>query len=202
MDLAKPFSATCEVCGNPSLFHLCLAEGRKWTQEHDFCQSHVDETFARHFRHGRVGLYPEPELEATTRFDIEMLVVRKGNWESLCYLREVGGTRRFWSTIGFCDGFALYWLVQHSFNNRPGTHAVFANTIAVLGGTLQEVVIDGHTESEPWFNAFLHIQQAGQTLKVSVRPSDAINLAIFCDVQIWVSKEAFAKLPRTPQRTK
>ena len=93
--------------------------------------------------------------------------------------------------MGYCGSTELYWNVQRPANARPMTHTAFAASIAALGGSLQDVVINGFMETENCFRALLRIRQANELLEVDVRPSNALNFAVVCNVPIFVSEIAW-----------
>jgi bifunctional DNase/RNase len=64
-----------------------------------------------------------------------------------------------------------------------------ATAIVSLGGRLQYVEIDKFFPAEKIYEAKLHIRQMNTQIIVDVRPSDALILAIICDVPIIVSEE-------------
>ena len=59
---------------------------------------------------------------------------------------------------------------------RPLTHDLLKNTIELLGGEIQDVVINSLTNHT--YFAMIRIQQNGELIEVDCRPSDAIALAV------------------------
>ena len=95
--------------------------------------------------------------------------------------------------IGPYDAAALWWQVESFTHARPLTHTAMASVITALGGRLISVVIDKfYPGKEIAYEAKLHIQQMNATLVVDVRTSDAMVLAVVCDVPIFVSKDVLA----------
>jgi len=93
--------------------------------------------------------------------------------------------------MGYCEAASLYLNVQRSTDTEPGAPVIFADAIAVLGGSVQDVLIHGFSDIENCFLASLRIRQGDQLIEVDARPSDAISLAVVCDVPILISPMAW-----------
>jgi bifunctional DNase/RNase len=180
----------CEVCGAPALFYVQAARERRWIEFHAFCVPHGEDFRIQYFPPGPI----EAALSSDARFDIEMLVIRKNEWEAMYYLKEETGARRFCSTMGYCEAVALYWALDPTSAPSSGTHKALADTISSLGGALSDVIIKPREGHEAGFRALLRMRQAGNLAEVPTRPSDAIIVAVLCGVPILVSKDAFARL--------
>jgi len=109
-------------------------------------------------------------------------------------LVEVGGTRQLGLGTGPYEGAALRLELQRYQSPRPRTHQAMAAAISALSGRLRHVMIDKFFPSQQTYEAKLHIDQGNANMVVDVRPSDAIILAVICDVPILVSKEVLATL--------
>ncbi len=68
------------------------------------------------------------------------------------------------------------------------------SAIQALGGALQDVLIDKFEQEI--FHAKLHIDQRGQLISVDVRPTDAIALALMCDLPIEIAESVLNKIPK------
>jgi bifunctional DNase/RNase len=132
-------------------------------------------------------------------FDIDFLF-----WDELrgqppwghCHIEllEAGGHRRLGFAIGLFECVALDRLLQGYSSPRPLTHHAMATAITALRGTLEYVEIDECYPAELTYDAKLHIHQMGVKVVVDVRPSDALVLALICDVPIIVSQDVLAAL--------
>jgi bifunctional DNase/RNase len=189
--LSELSSHVCLVCGDPAIVHFHVARGRRWAGIHHACEQHIDEVLARYFYENPVGSAEQP-FESATPFDIEILLVRSdGPADGVYYLRQPSSGRYFCSTMGYCESAALYLNIESSQPPRPGTHVKFAQTISLLGGLLKDVIITGFLQRENCFCAHLRVQQSDKLHEIDIRPSDALNLAIICNVPIFVSELAW-----------
>lgn len=67
---------------------------------------------------------------------------------------------------------------------RPMTHDLLKSTIEALGGQAKKIVITS-IEKDTYY-AELHIVQNGEDIVIDSRPSDAIALALRCDIPIYM----------------
>lgn len=79
-------------------------------------------------------------------------------------------------TIGAREAESIGWALEGIEFPRPMTHDLLATVVADLGATLTEVRIT-HVDAGTFF-AELVMDRAGETLRISARPSDAIALAV------------------------
>jgi uncharacterized protein len=201
MQLSKPGSKTCEVCGKPTIYRVLRAEQRTWIGEHDFCEQHAKEFHAREYSSDLSETGAERRLDTATRFDIESVLIKSGEWDAFYFLREHGGRRHFSAKIGYCEVVSLYYNLPCSANSQLGTHSAFGRAINALQGTVQDVLIYGFTETEKHFHAFLRIRHVDKLIEVDIRPSDALNLAVVCNVPIFVSEKAWQTYMTSPPET-
>lgn len=101
-------------------------------------------------------------------------------------LTEVDGARSFPIAIGLPEAFAIERRLKDVKIPRPQTHDLLASVIRELGGDLKRIVI--HDLADGVFFAHLVIEQAGRTIEVDSRPSDAIALGVNASVPIYVAE--------------
>ncbi len=99
-------------------------------------------------------------------------------------LREVDSRRYLPIFIGPFEAEAIAVALQGLEPQRPMTHDLLKSVITDLGATVNHILINDLREST--FYARIVISQAGQTLEIDSRPSDAIALAVRSDVPIYV----------------
>lgn len=68
---------------------------------------------------------------------------------------------------------------------RPMTHDLLKNVIEELGGKPKKVVIT-EIKNDTYF-AEIHIEQGDKEIVLDSRPSDAIALAVRCDIPIFMN---------------
>ncbi|MEO6120787.1 MAG: bifunctional nuclease family protein [Acidimicrobiales bacterium] len=105
-------------------------------------------------------------------------------------LQEVGGARRTLPIfIGTSEASAIAHALQGVVSSRPLTHDLLLNLVALLGATVERVVVTELRMSEDCtagtYYAELHLRQAGVARIISSRPSDAIALATRLGVSIY-----------------
>ena len=126
--------------------------------------------------------------------DIE-LVICDARESSPCQfvLREINGPRRLTLQVGRFEAWMLDWELRHEPTPSVPTHRAMAATIRALGGDLKKVTIYDVSEGER-YHAQLHISQGDSPTIVDVRPSDAIVLAVVCNVPINVDSLVWQKI--------
>ncbi|MDX2036843.1 MAG: bifunctional nuclease family protein [Isosphaeraceae bacterium] len=123
--------------------------------------------------------------------ELTRIIISENN-DHLIFLREVDGTRSFPIVIGLFEATSIDRRVKGVSSPRPLTHDLLANTIELLGGDLQDVVINALRDHT--YFAKLRIRHEGELIEVDCRPSDAVAVAVTVDVPIYVAKEILDEL--------
>lgn len=89
--------------------------------------------------------------------------------------------------IGMFEAQAIMFKLQNLFFPRPLTHDLLKNCIEQLSGKIEQVVITKIKENT--YYAEIHILQNDKKVIIDSRPSDAVALAVRCDVPIYVEEE-------------
>ncbi len=98
-------------------------------------------------------------------------------------LREVAGERSIPIMIGSAEATAIAMHLQGMTPPRPMTHDLFKETLDALGRALTEVRVIDFREG-----TFYGELVFGPEVTVSARPSDAIALAVRCEVPVFVAE--------------
>lgn len=98
-------------------------------------------------------------------------------------LTEMTGDRSIPIMIGSAEATAIAMQMQGMTPPRPMTHDLFRDTLAALGRSLTEVRVVDFREG-----TFYGELVFGPEVTVSARPSDAIALAVRCDVPVFVAE--------------
>jgi bifunctional DNase/RNase len=101
-------------------------------------------------------------------------------------LKDTGRDRYLPIWIGPWEASAIAMKLQGLTPERPLTHDLFASTLDELGVRIDRVVIS--TLAEETFHARVFLEQAGRTLEVDSRPSDALALAVRSGVRIFAAE--------------
>ena len=120
---------------------------------------------------------------------LSRIIISEINEQQVIYLREVDGDRQFPILIGIFEATSIDRRVKDYEPPRPLTHDLLVNSIEILGGELDSVVI---TElKEHTYFANLRVRYEGELIEIDARPSDAIAVAVTCNphLPIYVSEE-------------
>src|SRR5262249_29295079 len=104
----------------------------------------------------------------------------------LVMLEEVGGGRAFYLANGVFEATTIDRRLKGLTSPRPLTHDAWASTIAALGGTVENVLINDLLENTYYSEA--RIRQGDRLIRVDVRPSDAFTLALISGVPILIAE--------------
>jgi bifunctional DNase/RNase len=193
---------TCSVsgCTTTPTVHIQRASNRRLVEEGAYCGQHIEDFLTHYYSLQRVGDGTPRSHREGVAFDVEVVLYDgRPDTNSLFFLREVGGGRRLDCATGPFEVWALYVKLARLQAPRPLTHSAMASVITALGGRLDFVVIDSFRPVERVYEAKLHIQQINATIVVDVRISDAVILAVLCDVPIFVSSEVLRLLGQEEQ---
>ena len=97
--------------------------------------------------------------------------------------------------VGVFEANAIALELDKTATPRPMTHDLLRNMARGLGGTVTRVVVSDLKDDT--FFATVWMAQAGETVTVDARPSDAIALALRWDCPIFVSKSVLGRTKGT-----
>jgi bifunctional DNase/RNase len=128
------------------------------------------------------------------QLDVDMVIITEMSDPQVVNLRDVESECWFPLVIGYFEAVCIDRRLRRMTFARPLLHDVFASTITAFGGTLRNVLIDDMRDNV--FFAKLRIERsetgsAEKLMEVDIRPSDAIALAITCDVPIRMPAALF-----------
>lgn len=113
--------------------------------------------------------------------------------QPIVLLRDPESGRYLPIWIGGAEAMSISSHLEGEVPPRPLTHQLLVDTVRALGATLEAVHLTDLREGT--FYAELHLLQGEQEVVVSVRPSDAIAVAIrFGAVPILVDEDLFARV--------
>jgi len=87
--------------------------------------------------------------------------------------------------IGGLEAHNIVMPIQGVMPPRPMTPDLLKTVIEKLGGTVEKVVITNLKDNT--YYAEIHLNQNGQSIVLDSRPSDAIALAVRCNVPIYMN---------------
>lgn len=117
------------------------------------------------------------------------VVICELNPHQAVFLREKNGSREFPIILGLFEATIIDRKIRKLPSTRPLTHDLLFQSIAALGGSLVDVVIN-RVEKQTFF-AQIRLQQADRFVYLDARPSDAIALAVSVepDLAIYVTED-------------
>ena len=121
------------------------------------------------------------------QMELSRIIINEINDQQVIYLREVAGERMFPILIGIYEATSIDRRVKDISSPRPLTHDLLVNLVETMGGEFQDVVISELREHT--YYALLRVRQEGELLEIDARPSDAIAIAVTCDLPIYVNEE-------------
>ena len=93
--------------------------------------------------------------------------------------------------VGVFEANAIALELDKTATPRPMTHDLLRNVTRGLGAAVTRVVVSDLKEDT--FFATVWMEQAGETVTIDARPSDAIALALRWDCPIYVSKSVLGR---------
>jgi bifunctional DNase/RNase len=139
-------------------------------------------------------------MDETRGLELEMIVesvrVHMPTGRYVLLLKEVGLGRILPIWIGQPEASSIAMRLQGVSPERPLTHDLLGNVLAVLGARLERVTI-GSLRDET-FHARLLVVTPDARHEVDARPSDAIALALRLEVPIYAAAEVLDRAAALP----
>jgi uncharacterized protein len=104
--------------------------------------------------------------------------------EQIIVLSEKHGDRHLPIVIGLCEANAIHIRVLGIHPPRPLTHDLLCNTIAVMGGEIDRIVINDLRDGT--YFAQVMVLLKGEEVAIDARPSDAVALAVRAGCPIFI----------------
>lgn len=101
-------------------------------------------------------------------------------------LREADSRKYIPIWIGAFEADAIALALQGHDPQRPMTHDLLKTVFGELGAGISHIIVNDIHDST--FYARIVVEQAGHTLEIDARPSDAIALAVRTEVPIFVEQ--------------
>lgn len=114
--------------------------------------------------------------------------------EQVISLKEKDGDRILPIIIGANEANAIRAKIISSQHPRPLTHDLLINTIHLLGGKIEKVIVDKLADNIFYAKLVIRMEEDGKTYKIDARPSDAVALAVRVGAPIFVVEEILEKL--------
>jgi bifunctional DNase/RNase len=123
--------------------------------------------------------------------ELRRIIISEVDEHQVVILKEVEGDRSFPIVIGIFEATSIRRRVRREDSPRPLTHDLIASVVELLGGDIQDIVIN-ELQEHTYF-AKLRIRKDGELIEVDCRPSDAIALAVTAKVPIYVAEDVLGE---------
>ena len=120
------------------------------------------------------------------QIELKRIIINEINEDQIIVLSEVDGERSLPIVIGLFEATSIDRRVKGLPSPRPLTHDLVVNSIEMLGGEIQDVMISD-LEDHTYF-AKLRVRQEGELVEIDCRPSDAVAVAVTARVPIFVNE--------------
>jgi uncharacterized protein len=135
------------------------------------------------------------KVDGGIRFDVVRIIISEKHDHQVVVLREVGGERTLPIVCGIFEATSMDRKLKQMASPRPLTFDAWANTIAALGGELQDAFLT-ELHDHVYF-ARLRIRQrapVNRLVEIDVRPSDALTMAIHHRVGFFIKDQVLAEV--------
>lgn len=125
------------------------------------------------------------------QMELRRIIISEVDEHQVVILKEVDGDRSFPIVIGIFEATSIRRRVAREHSPRPLTHDLINSVVELLGGEVQDIVIN-ELQEHTYF-AKLRIRKDGELIEVDCRPSDAIALAVTAKVPIYVAEDVLGE---------
>ena len=125
--------------------------------------------------------------------ELRRIIINEVEEDQVVVLAEVDGERALPIVIGLFEASSIDRRVKGLPSPRPLTHDLIVETVELMGGDIQDILI---TElKEHTYFAKIRVRHEGELIAVDCRPSDAIAVAVTARVPIYVNEDVFGEPP-------
>jgi bifunctional DNase/RNase len=123
---------------------------------------------------------------------IRALIVDPNSGSPVLVLRDTEGEGMVPIWVGACEANAIASAIENLAAPRPMTHDLLRNLINQMGYEVVRVTIT-ELKDNTYFSLIQLIDEAGNSISLDARPSDAIALALRCGCPIFVQESILAE---------
>lgn len=129
---------------------------------------------------------PQIEMGEPVEVAVEGVFAAKSDTRIQHFVLLSDGRRKLPIVIGQFEAGSINLPLEGSTPDRPVTHDLLKVVIERLGGEVEKIVIDDLFNTTFYAKIFLRVNDSEET--IDSRPSDAIALALRCNVPIFVAE--------------
>jgi bifunctional DNase/RNase len=177
----------CEQCERPQILHITTVN-----RGGELSEAHLCEECAR-----PVLMQPYPpdtkpvSRAEEVRVEVERVVISEIHDQQVIVLREVEGERRLPFVLGIFEALAVDRALKGVPSPRPLTYDAWLATVAALGAGVQAACI--HEFREHTYFAEVRLHRGGELVRMDVRPSDALMLALKAGAPVLIADRLLAE---------
>ncbi len=183
-------SYRCERCGNPATVHVVLIKQGRTEGENHLCDQCAQRTLWIPNPAGSMAVNLQDEPSREHQVEVEKLIFSESAYQQTIVLREVEGNRRLSIITGYFEATALWWTLKREPSPRPLTHDAWLNTVKLLGAELRTICV--HDRREDTYFAEARLVRSHEQVKVDLRPSDALVIALRASVPFLFTEQLLA----------
>jgi bifunctional DNase/RNase len=183
----------CERCESPQVFHLTTV-----SRSGEVSEAHLCEVCARTvlFEPYPVNSPPQSQPDEVP-VEVERVVISEADDNHFLVFREIAGERRLSFVLGIFEATVISRIVTRMPSPRPLTHDAWLSTVAALGAVVLAVCI--HDRQEATYFAEVRLDRSGELVRVDVRPSDGVSMALKAGAPFLIANPLLAAAS-SPQR--
>jgi bifunctional DNase/RNase len=177
----------CERCERPQVLHITtVSRGGELSEAH-LCEECSRPVLEQPYPSDTRAL----SLSEEVRVEVERVVMSEIHDQQLIVFREVEGERRLPFVLGIFEATAVDRTVKGVPSTRPLTHDAWLAAVAALGAGVQAACI--HDLREQTYFAEVRLHRGGELVRVDVRPSDALMLALKAGAPVLIADRLLAE---------
>jgi bifunctional DNase/RNase len=124
--------------------------------------------------------------------DLCRVIINENSDSHIVFFKEVGSERKFPFVLGIFEASSITRVLEGTKTPRPLTHDAWLSSIVALGGRVEQSVINRLEEHT--YYAEIHIRIGEKLVRLDVRPSDAVIIALKAEVPILVNSEILERV--------
>ncbi len=181
-----PITRKCERCDKPQAIHITRMNQGEVQGTTDLCVECAKDALRIATPRGVQFTGDANEAAREVRVAVDTVVISEVSDEQLIIFREVDGTRRLAFTTGIFEATTLDRTLKGMEHPRPLTHDGWLDSIAALEANVQSACV--HDLREQTYYAELRLARKLDLVRVDLRPSDALVLALKADAPLFFTE--------------
>ena len=172
----SPAPHRCEKCGRPARVFEYFAGREGASPDRHYCPPCAEHALWIPNATPRDAVDPMADGSAEVPVEVERIIFFSDVHPQVIVLRELDGPRAIALITGYCEATALWRSLKGEPSPWPMTHQVWANSIMALGAEARSACV--LTCNEGIYFAEVRLLQGGTPVKIDVRPTDGLLLAM------------------------